>query len=169
MKKFILIFVLSVIFLLFVVFFIQSFLLQKTYFENNIHNPDQTIENKSIINEETPSTYNTFSIEAYDFAIANNKILFLYFTSNWCQQCLGQDQLIHSLLKELTREGIVGLSIHILDSETTFETDAFAKKFEVLKEGTIVILDKNGVLSYKNSGDVDRNLLKEKIMEIFNK
>jgi len=65
----------------------------------------------------------------------------------------------------LIKEGVVGLKIHILDSETTTETDAVAKKFDITKEQSFVILDKNGVVFFKHTGLLEEDLLKQKILD----
>jgi hypothetical protein len=70
------------------------------------------------------------------------------------------------LFSELTTLGVVGLKIHILDSETTTETDALAKKFDVTKEQSFVLLNKLGAVHFKQVGKFEKESLKQKILEI---
>lgn len=154
MRKFILFFVLLVLFLAFSVFLVNAYLLQKNYFEDSK-------------NDQNPNQINNilYSREDYDKAINDKKILVLFFTSNWCQECLDQDILNSQVFEELTQEGVVGLKIHILDSETTTETNALSQKFDVTKEQSFVILDKNGVVYFKYTGILSKDQLKQKILE----
>lgn len=154
MRKFVLFFVLLVLFLAFSVFLVNAYLLQKNYFEDSK-------------NDQNPNQINNilYSREDYDKAINDKKILVLFFTSNWCQECLDQDILNSQVFEELTQEGVVGLKIHILDSETTTETNALSQKFDVTKEQSFVILDKNGVVYFKYIGILSKDQLKQKILE----
>ena len=60
---------------------------------------------------------------------------------------------------------VFGLRVHILDSETTTESDALSQKFDVVKEQTYVLLDKNGAVFFKHTGFLSEDQLKQKIME----
>lgn len=166
MKKTILFTVLLILFLSFVALIFNAFQLQKGYFGNK---EKASSESNVIQTDEkiiTPSFYKDYSKEDYDLALKDKRVLVLYFTSNWCKECLEQDNLNSSVFSDLYEEGIVGLRIHILDSETTQETDALAKKFDVTKEQSIVILDKSGAVKYKNVGIITNEKLKEEIMKL---
>src|SRR3989344_7884682 len=162
MKKIILSLFLFVIFVSLAVFLTNAFLLQKSYFNNKNKN-SQTETFSEII--ETPSFYKDYLKEDYDKALSEKRVLVLYFTSNWCQQCIDQENVNNLVFNELIKEGVVGLKIHILDSETTVETDAVAQKFDITKEQSFVILDKNGVVFFKHAGLLEEDQLKQKIME----
>ena len=163
MRKGILVFVLALIFLSLAVFLIKAMLMQK----NSLDDKDiqeETNQNATVVTE-IPSYYKNYSKEDYDKALNEKRVLVLYFTSNWCQECIKQDTINVLSFDELNKEGIVGLKIHILDSETTTETDALAQKFDVVKEQSFVILDKNGVVYFKYTGSLDKDLLKQNILE----
>lgn len=66
----------------------------------------------------------------------------------------------------MVTDELVGLRIHILDSETTTETDALAKKYNVSKEQSIVILDKKGAIFFKHTGLLEKEVLKQKLTEL---
>ncbi len=132
--------------------------------DNDGNTGNETNQNAVEVTE-TPSYYKNYSKEDYDKAINEKRVLVLYFTSNWCQECIEQDTINALSFEELNKEGAIGLRIHILDSETTTETDALSQKFDVTKEQSYAILDKNGVVFFKYTGDLSKDLLKQKILE----
>lgn len=165
MKKYILILVLSILFLIFILFFYKVYLLQKDYF-NNKNKPVEVIEeNPTQVETSNPSVYKDYTKEDYDKALAEKRVLVLFFTSNWCQECLSQDFLNQEVFGELDNKGVVGLRLHVLDSETTIESDAVAKKFDVTKESSFVILDKNGVVYEKLVGSTTKGDLNKVILD----
>lgn len=169
MRKFILFFVLLVLFLAFSVFLVNAFLLQKNYFKNTDQKDQENVEDITQETIEIPSIYIDYTKEDYNKALLDKRILVLFFTSNWCQECLDQEIVNKNVFEELSKEGIIGLKIHILDSETTTETDALSQKFDITKEQSFVILDKNGAVYFKYSGILGSEQLKQKIMEVVNK
>ncbi len=168
MKKFILILVLTVLFLSFLAFFINVFIKLKSYRNEKVEKSQEKVSVEATENE-SPSKYLDYSKEEYDKALADKRVLVIFFIANWCPECLNQDRLFRNVLEDLTKEGVVGLRSHILDSETTTETDALAKKFNIAKENSIVILDKNGVIAFKHTGNLKEEDLKTKILEVVNK
>ncbi|MEK7472509.1 MAG: thioredoxin domain-containing protein [Patescibacteria group bacterium] len=164
MKKLLLFFVLSILFISFIAFFYQIYIQQKDYFNLK---EQENLKETEIITEvvEIPSKYINYSEEEYDKAILEKRILVLFFTSNWCTKCSEQDRLNSEVFDSLNKEGVVGLKIHILDSETTTQTDALARKFDVIKENTFVILDKKGAVYFKNIGVLNTDELKSIFMK----
>lgn len=164
MKKTILFVVLSIILLSFLAFYLNVFAKLNEYWQLS----DKKVDNRDIVvdSKSNPSTYFGYSRDVYETALKENKVIVLFFTANWCGECLSQDLLNTELLESLGNSGIVGLRIHILDSETTTETGALAKKFDVSKENSIVILDKKGAVYFKQVGTIDMELFKQKINEV---
>lgn len=168
MKKFILSFILSILSIVFVVFLYNAFILQKNYFDSKV---DATPESEiaEVLPTEIPSRYINYTKDEYDKALLEKRVTVLFFTSNWCSSCTNQDLVNKSVFDTLKTQGVVGLNIHILDSETTTETTSLSKKFDVTKENTIVILDKNGAVGFKYVGEITKELLKSKIQEVIDK
>ena len=164
MKKFILFFILSIIFIFFIALFSQVYIQQKGYFNLKNQNNTKEIElNTAIL--EIPSRYLDYSLDEYDKAILDKRVVVLFFTSNWCTKCNNQDVVNNEVFDSLNKEGVVGQRIHILDSDTTVETDAIARKFDVVKENTLVVLNRNGAVYFKNTGDIN----KEELISILQK
>ena len=167
MRKVILAFILSILTFTFLAFLYNAYVLQKNYFTGkNVASPTPT---ETVVEEvAVPSLYLNYSKEEYDKALTEKRVALLFFTANWCSLCTDQDDVNAEVLARLTKEGVVGLKAHILDSETTVETDALAKKFDITKENSLVILDKNGAVAFKYVGNIENELLKTKIREIVN-
>ncbi len=167
-KRFILILVLLIIFLSLSAFFFNVYTLQSNYFSNR-NNNDSAIEDVKEVentNNDSPSVYTSYSEDIYNKAILEKRVIVLFFNANWCDNCIKQSAVNSEVFNELTRNGVVGLESHILDSETTTDLDGLAKKFDVRKESTFIILDKNGAVVYRYTGTLDKELLKTKIMEV---
>lgn len=168
MKKIILFTILSILFLAFFALIFNTYQLQKSYFDNKNKSSEINNSNEQDETAVTPSFYRDYSKEDYDLALNEERVLVLFFTANWCTDCILQEEINSEVFSNLA-EGVVGLEIHILDSETTTETDALAKKFDVTKESSFVILDRNGAVSTKYVGSLSSDLLKTKIMDVLNK
>lgn len=164
MKKVILIVILSILSISFAAFLLNAYQLQKNYFNKSTGESVQELAEEVAIVPK--SVYLPYSKIEYDKAIAEKRVALLYFSSNWCSECQEQNNINSEVLLEMLDDSIVGLNIHILDSETTIETDALAQKFEVTKENSFVILGKDGAVAYKHTGMLDGNLLKQKLQEV---
>lgn len=158
--------ILTIIFLTFSVFFYKVYILQRDYFnsKNNITQSDNSTESDTM--KDIPSVYAEYSKEVYEKAISDNRVVLLFFTSNWCAECTSQDQVNSKVFAELGKISVLGMKSHILDSETTTETDALAKKFDVIKENTLVLLNKKGAVAFKYTGELKFEDLKAKILEV---
>lgn len=164
MKKFILAFTLSILFIALAAFLYNAYILQKEYFAVK-DKKDLTKIEEIAEPVEIKSKYVYYSRDEYDKAILNKNVVVLFFTSNWCSSCLKQNQMNKNIFEEMSKKDILGLEIHILDSETTTESDALAKKFDVKKENTYVILDKKGAVYFKYTGEIAEEKLVENIMK----
>ncbi len=164
MRKYILFFVLLLIFFIFGAFFINAYKIQNSYFNTKNTGSPEPLVNDVLI-QPTLSIYSDYSKDSYDKALLSKSVLILYFTSNWCSECIDQEEINKAAFDEINTQDIVFLKIHILDSETTTETNALAKKFDVTKEQTIVIINKSGAVGFKNVGLVEKEALKQKILE----
>lgn len=166
MRKFTLIFVLFVLTISFVAMYF-FFMVAKNIPQRKIDNQastEATLEEEMLSGEDLgPSVYEDYTKELYDKALSENRVVVLYFTANWCPICRDQEPVNVQVFDELTTEGVVGLRVHILDSETTDETNALAQKFDVIYQHTFVILDTNGAVDYHYTGPQEKELIISKI------
>lgn len=173
MKKFTLVFILSILFISFAAAFwyvyqygylsgrLQVIPTQEpAYKEPNGQQPQVT----PTVGE--PSVYEDYTQDKLDDALNQGRVVFLHFTANWCQDCISQDNVNTKVVAQLPTQGVVGLRVHILDSESTTETSNLAKKFSVGKENSIIVLNKVGAVSFRNIGNISLEVLKEKIEAI---
>lgn len=165
MKKVILFIILTILFVSFAAFLVNAFNLQQNYFKSkNSSSPEPLIND--VLPKPAMSLFTEYSKDVYDKALDSDSILVLFFTSNWCLECSKQNTINQEIFNEMNDQGLVFLKVHILDSETTIETDALAKKFEITKENSFVILGKDGGVMYRYTGMLDSNLLKQKLQEV---
>lgn len=170
MRKFTLIFVLLILSVSFVVVYLYFADDSKTLIPK-ITDTKTTTES---VEEYTgvdlgPSVYEDYTKVVYDNAIENGRVVFLYFTANWCPICREQEPVNRAVFEKLDGVGVAGLRVHILDSETTDETESLARKFDVNYQHTHVILDANGAVFYKYTGPLKEGELKSKLLEAVNK
>ncbi len=160
--------ILFILFISFGAFFFNVYILQNNYFNQGKDNNRlyEAIDDAVIVPK---SIYLQYSQEDYDNAIKEKRVVLLYFTSNWCKECQDQATINSLVMEDMLYQSIVGLDVHILDSETTLESNALAQKFDITKEQSFVVLDKNGVVAYKYTGIIDKELLKQKILEVISK
>lgn len=132
---------------------------------------------KSSIDQKTPlqkedsistttetSNYKDFSQEAYAEAKAAKKRILLYFTANWCPICKEQEPQNKKAFEELEEDSqIVAFRVHVLDNQTTKETEKLADDFEVSYQHTFVFLDSGGEVSEKYTGPLTKEQIIEKI------
>ncbi len=155
---------LSLLFIAFGAFLLNTYELQKNYFESkNIDSPEPLVND--VLTRPKTSLYSDYSKDNFDKALASDSVLVLYFTSNWCSECTKQDTTNQEVFDEIGDQGLVFLKVHILDSETTSESDALAKKFDIVKENSYVVLDKKGAVAFKSMGSIEKETLKIKILE----
>lgn len=155
---------LSLLFIAFGAFLLNTYELQKNYSESkNIDSPDPLVND--VLTRPKTSLYSDYSKDNFDKALASDSVLVLYFTSNWCSECTKQDTTNQEVFNEIGDQGLVFLKVHILDSETTSESDALAKKFDIVKENSYVVLDMKGAVAFKSMGSIEKETLKIKILE----
>jgi len=157
-KKFIYIFVLSVLVITFASFFILA---SKKQNKTNVQEETVKTEDQILI-----SSYEDYTDEYFQKALSEKKIILLYFTANWCPICSEQEPVNKKVIEDFKDKGIAARRVHILDSQTTGETDALAKKFDILYQHTYLILDKNGVVYFKYNGQLKEEELKAKLLEL---
>ena len=161
MRKFIYILTLSILTIVFLGLIFSSYKSVKQYFDGKkAEIPVSTPTPLGL-----PSFYKTYSLDEYNKALDQKQVVLLYFTANWSEDCKNQDLKNEELIRSLDSQGVAGFYVHVLDSQSTNETMQLAKKFDVEKENTFIIVDKNGVLYFRHTGLLEENILKQKLME----
>jgi thiol:disulfide interchange protein len=121
--------------------------------------------NEQMANQESdyPTNYRDYSADELEKAKSEGKVVMLYFTANWCPTCKAQEPINVEAFKELENdEDIVIFKIHILDSETTDETEKLAREYGIRLQHTFVIINPDGEVVFTHTGPlVKEDLVKE--------
>lgn len=122
---------------------------------------------EGVINKEVESSnYKLYSKTEYEKALAEKKITMLYFTANWCPICREQEPVNMEALKSLEEDkDIIAFRVHILDSETTKETEALAEKYDISYQHTTVIIGPDGEVKTDYIGPLTKEDLKARLLE----
>ena len=118
-----------------------------------------------VVNEEIESSnYITWSKSEYEKAIAEKRTIMLYFTANWCPICREQEPVNMDVMKKLEKDPeVLAFRVHILDSETTKETEKLAEDFGVTYQHTFVILKPGGEVSFKYTGPLTNQEIENRL------
>lgn len=107
----------------------------------------------------TTTKYFEFTKEAYDQALAENKVILLYFYASWCPICRLEQPKTFAAFNELNNPNIIGFRVNYRDSDTDENEVDLAKQFGVSYQHTKVILkDGQRVLKAPDSWDKERYL-----------
>mgnify|MGYP001616163737 CR=1 FL=1 len=107
----------------------------------------------------TTSPYREFTKADYDNALAEGKVILLYFYASWCPLCKAEQQETFAAFNELQEENIIGFRVNYKDSDTGEDEEALAKEFGVTYQHTKVILkDGKRILKAPDSWDKQRYL-----------
>ncbi len=101
--------------------------------------------------------YIEYNKEDYEKALAENKVVVLYFYANWCPICRVEQISTFAAFNELQFPNVVGFRVNFKDSDTTDDGVELAKQYGVTYQHTKVII-KNGerVLKAPDSWDKER-------------
>ncbi len=100
-------------------------------------------DNKDTISDPRTPIYEDFSSNKYQAAIANNEPIYLYFWATWCPTCRAQAPINEHVFNSYN--GFVhAFRINILDNDVSAEEEAIAKQWNVTRQHTAVLIDKNG-------------------------
>lgn len=109
--------------------------------------------------------YEPFSIQRFEKAKAEGKIILLEFYANWCPICIAQKPALEEAFIELTDSRIVGFQVNYKDSETEASEIDLARKYGVTYQHTHVIVDAHGNVLLKELTQWDKETVKEKLAQ----
>lgn len=105
------------------------------------------------------SPYLTFTQEAYERALAEDKIILLYFYANWCPICQAEQPHTIAAFDALENDNVIGFRVNYRDSATDDDEERLAEEFGITYQHTKVILkDGQQILKSLDSWDTDRYL-----------
>jgi len=107
----------------------------------------------------TVSPYRVFDKEDYEKALAENKIIVLYFYANWCPLCKKEQPETQAAFDELNNPNVIGFRVNFKDSDTDEDEEAMAREFGIAYQHTkVIIKDGKQVLKAPDSWDKQRYL-----------
>lgn len=89
-------------------------------------------------------SYEELNAGALEAALGNKNIV-LFFHADWCPSCVGTDTEIKERITELPADAIIFKTDY--DAEVTLR-----QKFEITSQHSLVIIDKNNALQFKQTG-----------------
>ena len=105
----------------------------------------------------TTTPYFEFNKADYEKALAEDKVIVLYFYANWCPICKAEQPEVFAAFDELNKENVIGFRVNYKDTETDADEQALAKKFGITYQHTkIIIKDGQRVLRAPDSWDKER-------------
>lgn len=112
------------------------------------------------------SNYKLYSKDTYEQALKDKKVVMLFFTANWCPICREQEPVNMQVLESLKSDSqIIAFRVHILDNETTKETEELAKKYDVPYQHDFVIIGPSGKVVTTYIGPLSFGDLKAKLLD----
>lgn len=112
------------------------------------------------------SQYIPFTKAIYEKAKADKKIIFLEFYANWCPFCKTQAPLLEQAFSEIKDQNVIGFRVNYKDSDTDNDEIELAKQFGITYQHTHIILDKNGNVAKRASGEWSIDMIKSEIKKI---
>ncbi len=89
----------------------------------------------------TTTPYYEFNPTAYTKALAENKVILLYFYADWCPICKKeQTDATLPAFNELQKSNVAGFRVHYNDGKATAEERDLAKQYGITYQHTKVIL-----------------------------
>lgn len=81
-----------------------------------------------------------FNRADFDAALADGKLVVLYFYANWCPVCRAEFPAAQAAFNQLTSDQVVGFRVNFNDSDTDDSEEAMARRFGVPYQHTKVFV-----------------------------
>jgi thiol-disulfide isomerase/thioredoxin len=95
-----------------------------------------------------------FNKKDYEKALAENRIIVLYFYANWCPICAAEVPKFYDAMEEINNENVIGFRANFNDDDTDSDEEDLAREFGVSYQHTKVILvDGERILKAPDSWD----------------
>ncbi len=114
------------------------------------------------------SSYQPFTLAAYNRAKADGRPVMLYFYATWCPLCAGQEPTVVSLFanSEIAAWGIAAFRVNYNDDQTDDDERALARELGVNYQHTFFTFDSSGRQVWRATGTQSREQLQARLAEI---
>ena len=116
-------------------------------------------------NDEAPS-FQRYTKASYEQAKSDGKVIFLFFTANWCPTCARQHPINDDAAANPEMPTNVSFfNISFNDSDTNDEDKEIGKEFGIVYQHTQIVLDSQGKETYRSTGFVSEEEIIKRIKE----
>ncbi|HLD59721.1 MAG TPA: thioredoxin domain-containing protein [Candidatus Bilamarchaeaceae archaeon] len=112
------------------------------------------------------SDYLSFSKEKYDKSKQEGKTIFLEFAADWCPSCQSQHPKNVEAFEQLKDKEIIGFRVNFKDSNTDEDEVNLAKEFGITYQHTRVILNSEGEVVQKATGEWSSGKIIEELKKV---
>ncbi len=108
------------------------------------------------------SRYYRYSKEAYQAAVNEKAIVYLYFYANWCPICRESRPKILEAFNKMNFDDVIGFEVHFNDDQVTDEDKEITRNYQIPYQHTTIIA-KNGEQVFKSLEELSTERLIEEI------
>ncbi len=108
------------------------------------------------------SRYYRYNKEAYDSAVIEGKVVYLYFYASWCPICKESRPKILDAFNKMSFDDVIGFEVHYNDNEVTDEDREITRNYQIPYQHTTIIA-KNGEQVFKSLEELTTEKLIEEI------
>ena len=109
------------------------------------------------------NNYYRYDPNAYQQALSEGKVVFLFFRANWCPLCAAQRPKILAAFDELESDELIGFEVHYNDVVTKpFDTE-LAAVHQISYQDTKIVIDKTGSVVLKTLQHLEKDRIKSEI------
>ena len=131
--------------------------------QENPSNPPQ--DNSTKQENNGTSFYEPFTVERFEQAKGEGKVILLEFYANWCPICQRQKPGLEQAFVELNNSNIAGFQVNYNDSETDESEKALARKFGVAYQHTHVVIDSSETVLLKELAEWSKEETISKLLD----
>lgn len=123
---------------------------------------------KSDVRLKASSSYQPFTLAAYNAAKAAGRPILLYFYANWCPLCRPQEPVNVDLFGDpgILPLGIAGFRVNYNDDETDDDERALARQLGVNYQHTFITVARDGKEKWRTTGTQNREQLVSQLQTI---
>ena len=111
------------------------------------------------------SRYYRYNKEAYQAAVGEGKVVYLYFYANWCPICKEARPKILDAFNKMDFDDVIGFEVHFNDDQVTDEDKQITRNYQVPYQHTTIIA-KNGKQVFKSLEELSTEKLIEEIRKV---
>ena len=110
--------------------------------------------------------FQRYTKAVFDQAKSDGKVIYLFFTANWCPTCARQHPVNDAAVANPEMPtNVPFFNISFNDSDTNDEDNQIAREFGIVYQHTQIVLDSQGNETYRSTGFVSADEIVKQIKE----